>query len=58
VICTFCHSNGHELDAIMQCTIEMHGKGFLPSEYDIVHVGPHPDEISLPTMFKPIEVSR
>lgn len=37
-------------DAVTQCIVGFCGRGFIVSEYDMVHLGPHPDEIQVPLL--------
>ena len=34
-------------DAMTQCIVDFGGRGFLFSEYELVKLGPHPDEIQI-----------
>jgi hypothetical protein len=37
-------------DASYQCCVNFSGRGYLLSEYEMVGLGPHPDEIQLPLL--------
>jgi len=43
-------------DAVIQCIVNLIGRGFLSSEYDLVGLGPHPDEVQVPMISMPQKV--
>ena len=45
-------------DAMIQGTVNFIGKGYLVSEWDMVRLAPHPDEIQLPDFLRDVTKSK